>query len=84
MAGTEAAGFPQACPQCSGTLETGVLLAPRGIYWGKKVRWSILAAEPIVSMLSSLKMPNVRASRCQSCKLVFFGYAWADPSATAH
>jgi len=65
---------PAECPLCHGRLERGVLLAPRGIYWDQKVRWSILGSESILSMWA-WKMPNAPASRCPTCRLVLFSFA---------
>lgn len=72
MAEPQTPALPTECPRCRSTLGTGFLLAPRGVYWDRRVRWSALGAEPLISMWDYLKMPNVPASRCPSCNLVLF------------
>ncbi len=72
MAESPVPPLPAECPQCHAPLESGVLLAPRGIYWADKSHWSILFSEPVLSMWASLKMPNVPTSRCRSCGLCLF------------
>lgn len=62
------------CPRCGATLESGLLLASRGIYWDKKVHWHIVGLEKLLSMWASPKMSNVQGQRCRSCRLVLFHY----------
>ena len=74
MEGTPVLPMPTECPRCRAKLDTGFLLAPRGLYWDRRVHWSIIGAESILTMWDSLKMPNVPASRCRSCNLMLFGF----------
>lgn len=78
MAATAVTSLPETCPLCHGPLESGVLLAPRGIYWADRTHWSILGAETVISMWASLKMPNLSAVRCRSCGLGLFSWQSAS------
>jgi len=63
------------CPVCSGELEEGYMLAPRGMYWDtRRHKLSILGAEALKSSWA-WTMPQGPALRCIGCGIAILDYA---------
>lgn len=60
------------CPVCGNPLETGFIIAPRGIYWDtKEHKYTVLFSETVISQWtwSTINAPSLR---CTNCGIVIF------------
>jgi predicted nucleic acid-binding Zn ribbon protein len=69
------------CPVCGKPLETGFIIAPRGIYWDtKEHKYTTLFSQPLISQWT-WNVVNVPSLRCTNCGITIFRHEKVSPRA---